>query len=165
MQTTSWEDKRGHSPLGRWNKPEHKVWSSPYCKWSSSISVQRRPGCSYVISWLCLVTTAGKWGCGLWKAVCHLLSDVSSAVLWNEPDCKAKPTFLFLFGKVIFNLDHSAIPLTVLHSSKGSTVRGKQAGMNSWSRNSSSSFTSEGHVLHNCSLSLGGDSSDKANRG
>lgn len=55
-------------------------------------------GSSYVVGRLCLVTTAGSWSCHFCKAICHLLSGVSSAVLWNEPGCKAKTSFFFFGG-------------------------------------------------------------------
>lgn len=95
------------------NFPQPKSWLTPtsweqnicYSHWACGteeetvLQMERQHlckgtlGCSYVVSWLCLVTTAGSWSCHFCKAICHLLSGVSSAVLWNEPGCKAKRSF------------------------------------------------------------------------
>lgn len=70
--------------------------------------------------------TAGSWSCHFCKAICHLLSSVNSAVLWNEPGSKAKTSFFFLGGLFLIwiillsHLEHHS-------GSDGSTVWGKWA--------------------------------------
>lgn len=109
MQTTSWEQKICYSPLGMWNRTAN--WVFPVLQMKRQHLCR---GCSSVLGQPCLATTAGSWSCHFCKAICHLLSGVNSAVLWNEPGCKAKTSF-FLLWRVIFKLDHSATPLRAAH--------------------------------------------------
>lgn len=57
---------------------------------------------------------------------------------------------------------HPSMPLTMLHRERWK--HGEQEVSHGRVAMNSGSTSSKGHVLHNCSLSLPGDSSDKSNR-